>query len=137
MSETEVVKGQLKRMLILAGAPHDPDAAQAWVEVGTEILREVGEARFRAGVERCLREMHYFPTPKQLRDMVPSVLSDESRNGRTCVKCNRVPFGLFWVWEEGQREPGLRRCDHIVDADSVPYPSDPPKFPPPPKTEAA
>lgn len=135
MSEREFLRLQYKRLSVLQKTPQDPEAVTAWIDAIGGILREIGETRLQAGVERCLREMQYFPTPRQVREMVPTIVSVETHNGRTCVKCNRVPFG--YVWAESppcSGKYGLRKCDHVVNADSKPEPADPPSPPQKPPT---
>jgi hypothetical protein len=125
MSDRNFLRLQYKRLSLLNKTPQDPDAIKAWLDAVGDIAREVGEARLQAGVERCLRETQYFPTPHQLREMAPTSISSGTNEARTlrktCIKCNRPPHGMVWGEsvhpESGIRYPAYRECDHKPEAD--------------------
>jgi hypothetical protein len=93
-------------MRLMAQWPLPPERVKLVRAEFTELLRQIGEARFRAAVDGVVRDYksEFFPPLARFREYVPEGAGERTR----CQMCKDTDG---WVYVPGP-ERAVKRCSH-------------------------
>lgn len=99
---------QFRRLALLREPPSDEHQIRAWTSAMQPILKNIGEERFVATVERCVKELEFFPRPATFRDLIVG-----RTQGNFCKQCSGSSgWVIVRIIEEGRMIDRAVRCKH-------------------------